>query len=268
MKIVDGLKLTFETVRRVEGVGCKTATLLYLAYRHMLRLLGVRKPYAPPITCVYKMPYGQFKIRRGTNDLQILRAEREIWDEFMVDGDVFIDAGAHIGKYSIMLRHRFKRIIAVEANPETFKVLVENIRLNKADNVKAVNRALWYKDNEYLEFFLTKRNTGASSLNLEHIIEEGFIVKQKIPIRAITLNSLLEQENIKDVDLVKLDMEGSEYEVLLGLDLDKHVVRKIIYEAWNREYSNKISSYLRRFGYEVHPTRHPEYWVAEKIQDI
>ena len=264
MKMFDGLKLTLEIVRGVEGLGHKAATLLYLTYRHVLRLMGVRKPYTTPVNCIYKTAYGRFKIRAGTNDLTILRAEREIWDEFMVEGDVFIDAGAHIGQYSIMLSPRFKKVLAVEANPETFKLLEENIRLNGATNVKAVNGALWCEDGKQLEFFITKVNVSTSSLKWDLIVEEGFTVERKIPVYTITLNTLLEKERIEDVDLMKLDIEGAEYEALQGLNLSKHVVKKIVYEALNQEYCNRVASYLWKFGYEIRPTKHPKYWVAEK----
>jgi|GEM_PF-4960217 FkbM family methyltransferase len=264
MKIFDGLKLTLEIVEGVEGLGHKAATLLYLMYRHALRLVGVRKPYTTPVNCIYKTAYGRFKVRAGTNDILILMSEREIWDEFMVEGDVFIDAGAHIGKYSIMLSPRFRKVLAVEANPETFKLLEENIRLNKATNVKAINRALWCEDGKQLEFFITKTNVGASSLKRELIAEEGLTIDRKISVYTITLDTLLKKEGIKDVDLMKLDVEGAEYEALQGLNLDEHAVKKIIYEAFNQEYYDKVTSYLQKFDYKIHSTRHLNYWVAEK----
>jgi FkbM family methyltransferase len=264
MKIFDGLKLTLEIVEGVEGLGHKAVTLLYLMYRHALRLVGVRKPYTTPVNCIYKTAYGCFKIRAGTNDLTILRAEQEIWNEFMVEGDVFIDAGAHIGKYSIMLSPRFRKVLAVEANPETFKLLEENIRLNKATNVKAINRALWCEDGKQLEFFITKMNVGASSLKRDLIAEEGLTIDRKISVYTITLDTLFEKEGIKDVDLMKLDVEGAEYEALQGLNLDEHAVKKIICEVLNQECYDRITSYLQKFGYKVRPTKHPSYWIAEK----
>ena len=75
MKIIDGVKLTLEVVKNVEDVDYRAATLPYsTSHRHMLRLLAVRKPYVPPISCIYKTPYNYLKVRCGTNDLQILRA--------------------------------------------------------------------------------------------------------------------------------------------------------------------------------------------------
>lgn len=264
LKILEGLKLTFETTRNVEGIGYKAATLLYLTYRHALRLTGVRKPYAPPVTCVYRTPYGRFKIRRGTNDLAILRAEQEIWNEFMVDGDVFVDAGAHIGKYSIMLSQRFKKIIAVEANPINFQTLVENIKLNRAYNVKPIQRALWSEDNKNLNIFTPEVNWGSASLKKEFIEMQGMKIISRAQVRTITLNTLLELEAVKDIDLMKLDLEGAEYEALQGLNLNRHTVRKMIFEALNQKYASRIITYLQTFNYKIRPTRHPNYWIAEK----
>jgi len=264
MRIFDGLKLTLEIVGGVEGLGHKAATLLYFMYRHALLLVGVRKPYTTSVNYIYKTAYGRFKIRAGTNDLTILRAEQEIWDEFMVEGDVFIDTGAHIGKYSIMLSPGFRKVLAVEANPETFKLLEENIRLNGATNAKAINKALWCENGKQLEFFITKVNVGASSLKWDLIAEEGFTVEQKIPVYIITLNTLFKKKDIKNIDLMKLDVEGAEYEALQGLNLDEHAVRKIIYEAFNQKCYDRVTFHLRKFGYEIRPTKHPSYWIVEK----
>ena len=210
------------------------------------------------------MPYGCFRVRLGTNDLWILRSEQEIYEEFMVDGDVFVDAGAHIGKYSIMLSPRFKKVIAVEANPINFQMLVENIQLNHAYNVKPIQRALWYEDDKTLELFTPEVNFGGASLKREFIEMQRWSIIYRIQVRTITLNTLLEREDVRYVDLMKLDIEGAEYEALQGLNLDKHPVKKIIYEAFNQEYCDKVASHLRKFGYEIRPTKHPNYWVAEK----
>jgi FkbM family methyltransferase len=163
-----------------------------------------------------------------------------------------------------MLSPRFRKVLAVEANPETFKLLEENIRLNKATNVKAINRALWCEDGKQLEFFITKMNVGASSLKRDLIAEEGLTIDRKISVYTITLDTLFEKEGIKDVDLMKLDVEGAEYEALQGLNLDEHAVKKIIYEVLNQECYDRITSYLQKFGYKVRPTKHPSYWIAEK----
>jgi hypothetical protein len=107
-------------------------------------------------------------------------------------------------------------------------------------------------------------NVGASSLKRDLIVEEEHVIERKIPVYTITLNALLEKENIRNVDLMKLDIEGAEYETLQGLNLDKHIVKKIVYEAFNQEYYDRVASHLRKFDYKIHSTRHLNYWVAEK----
>lgn len=63
-------------------------------------------------------------------------------------GDVFIDVGAHIGKYTILVAKIVGKeglVIAIEPNPENYETLLENIKLNNLKNVIAVNIAAWNK---------------------------------------------------------------------------------------------------------------------------
>lgn len=56
---------------------------------------------------------------------------------------VFIDVGAHVGKYSIAFGKRLRRglVVAIEPMPSNIKALIENIKLNKLDNVIVVPKA-------------------------------------------------------------------------------------------------------------------------------
>ena len=61
-------------------------------------------------------------------------------------GDVFLDIGAHIGKYTIQVAKIVGDkglVISIEPHPENFKVLNKNLLLNQLRNVKTFNIAGW-----------------------------------------------------------------------------------------------------------------------------
>jgi hypothetical protein len=71
--------------------------------------------------------------------------EKQLWDYLnLEEGDVFVDVGSHIGKYTIpaaRLVGSSGLVISVEPHPENYAVLVENVMLNKLTNVITLNIA-------------------------------------------------------------------------------------------------------------------------------
>jgi FkbM family methyltransferase len=125
--------------------------------------------------------------------------------------NAIVDIGAHVGAFTVWaaMRSPRARILAVEPNPETFTFLERNIRDNGLQGrVVAVNVAVGAED-------------GAGTLELvEHSLGtrlaqhgEGTV---KVKIR--TIPSLLAAAGIGDVDVLKIDCEGMEYEVFKALD--------------------------------------------------
>jgi len=139
------------------------------------------------------------------------------WDYLQIkEADVFVDIGAHIGRYTLPVAKAVGErglVIAVEANVENYNCLRDNIKLNNLHNIITVNAAAW-SDNKKLKFYLgessgqgsTKRNMG----------DKG---DTYIEVNGRSVDSLLEE--IKPgirVDWIKIDVEGAELEVLKGLN--------------------------------------------------
>jgi FkbM family methyltransferase len=72
---------------------------------------------------------------------------------------VFIDVGAHIGYYT-MLVHKLgaEKIIAIEPDPRVFRILNRYIEANKLDNIITINRAAYDKSNVKLELHLSTKS--------------------------------------------------------------------------------------------------------------
>lgn len=114
-----------------------------------------------------------------------------------------IDGGAHVGMWSRTFAKLFDRVIAFEPSPDTFECLLYNIH---ATNVECRNQALGSKPGKIhmtldgFEGTLREKNSGA-----RYVANGG-------DIERVTVDSL----GLDDLDLLKMDIEGSEVEALRG----------------------------------------------------
>src|SRR5918998_1052999 len=150
--------------------------------------------------------------------------EEEIIRQFRPkEGDTVVDIGAHMGRYTITSSKsvgEFGRVIAVEAHPYNFRLLQDNLRLNKLTNVCALNLAV-YSKKARLKLYLPDEDlgyTGHHSLMTNYLATKNRKQKEGryIEVQADTLDNLLRSKGITTVNWIKIDVEGAEYEVLKG----------------------------------------------------
>jgi FkbM family methyltransferase len=139
------------------------------------------------------------------------------------DGDIVVDVGAHMGRYTITSSNYVGangKVIAIEAHPYNFKILQRNIWLNRLSNVTAVNCAV-YSAEARLKLYLPDEDLGYTmhhSLMANYLISKysQSIERKYIEVEAYTLDKLLQKYGIDQVNWIKIDVEGAEYEVLKG----------------------------------------------------
>mgnify|MGYP001770791491 CR=1 FL=1 len=160
-------------------------------------------------------------------------------------GDVFLDVGAHVGKYALQVARIVGNeglVIAIEPMPEHFKELVRNIRLNGFRNVIPLNIAAW-KEEAILKLYLS--GSGRHSVKYNHGL--GFI-----KVKARPLDAVLRELNVNCVNWIKIDVEGAEYEVLLGLSNTlRRCSPKVIIEIWN-ENKQATLKLMKDLGFKEH----------------
>jgi FkbM family methyltransferase len=123
--------------------------------------------------------------------------------------------GSHIGTIVIPIAKKALEVHAVEANPENFRFLDYNMRLNKLNNLTLHHFAA--SDNEgELEMILSRHNTGGSKIasasgskRFEFIYDQPKLAK--VPSKI--LDNHFKGEHF---DLIVMDIEGGEYRALLG----------------------------------------------------
>jgi len=190
-------------------------SIKYLFFRFLLRrqfLLGKENRFGLKF---------KFKIEDvvGRRIFKLGKYERDISDfvanniEFK-DGDIALDIGANIGWYSILLNTLMPesgQIYAFEPDPLNFSLLSENILLNKAGNIHAVNKAISDKKESKKLYLYSNRNLGRHSL-LESEQGDG------VDVEAVQLDQYLLESHVdlSRVKFAKVDIEGYEFYALSG----------------------------------------------------
>lgn len=146
-----------------------------------------------------------------------------------------VDAGAHIGISAVFFAYRYPeaKIIAIEPELSNFNLLLKNVR--GYHNVKPVHAGLWNKNS-----FLTIEDTNVESWAFR--VSEDLIEK-KIP--AISIRDILAVFDLANIDVLKMDIEGSEIEVLNSSDEWIDHVGTLIIELHDR-FRPGCSEALRR----------------------
>lgn len=122
----------------------------------------------------------------------------------------FLDAGANFGYFSLLAATLIDNgyIYSIEANPFVFSILQENIILHKLDNVLTYNYALSDGNNGELDFYWRNgaNGNGRSYDPSKHDTNAWMIHK----VKTVSLDFF----SNKKIDLIKMDIEGAEFEVL------------------------------------------------------
>jgi len=178
-------------------------------------------------------------------------AEMELWRTELREGMTVIDVGANAGIYTFSAASQVGetgKVIAIEPFSQSVKCLEETAHFNNLSCVKIYHSAASKEE-----------GTGFLALNMRNELNE--IIKGEVAqskeiekISFITLDSLIEKEELQQVDWLKIDVEGYEIEVLLGSEqLIERFSPKILYEniSPNKEYNLEVAEFLEARGYQL-----------------
>lgn len=159
--------------------------------------------------------------------------------------DLFLDCGANVGVYSVLLGKICTHGLAIEPSLEACNIIKKTLEVNALDNVTIIQMGV---SNKIGEVFFTK---GLDTTN--HILDEkpsGNEEYERIPVS--TLDELCKNE--KHINILKIDVEGCEKDVLQGADsiLESPELNVIIMEIFGskeqEDYLNEKGFYLYQYN--------------------
>lgn len=174
------------------------------------------------------------------------------------DGVMAVDCGANIGTVTVSMASActdWGRVLAFEAQERIFYALAGNLALNNCLNARAEWAAVGATDG-VLEVPTVDYTRPASFGSLEirrrsntEDIGQPIDYERTHPVRLVRLDSL----NLPRLDLLKVDVEGMEFDVLAGADetiRERHPVMLIEHIKVD---GNQLLEVLRGWGYEAMP---------------
>jgi FkbM family methyltransferase len=178
---------------------------------------------------------------------------------------LFVEAGAVDGVFEsntyYLERFRGWRGILIEPIPDMF------IRL-------AINRPLAYRFNCALVPFDFHDATISifSEHAMSHVANDSQSAlasddnprKAPIKVPARTLSSILEETSMQSIDLLSLDVEGSELSALQGIDFSKHKPKHILIECLTSHKKGEIDCFLSNYYHYVESFTSRDYFYIAK----
>ena len=150
-------------------------------------------------------------------------------------GMVFVDVGANIGYYTVIasgIVGSAGKVFAFEPDPKNFELLQKNIDTNGCENVIAVQKAVTASV-QSLFLYRSNNNFGDHRVYEPHGEFLAGNVRSAIAIESVSLDQYFDL-NLARIDLLKMDIQGSEYDAFVGMRklLERYSDITILTEFW------------------------------------
>lgn len=128
------------------------------------------------------------------------------------DGGVFVDVGANVGTFALVMARQVGpagKVVAIEPHPLTFGRLSFNHAASRANQVRLVQAAAGDSDGELMI------ESGGGNLGATHVVTAAASA-EAIRVPSLRLTRILDEAGVTQVDSLKIDVEGFEDRVLVG----------------------------------------------------
>lgn len=208
-------------------------------------------PYLFKNDYILENRWGKWKIKaRSDYDYNVNPMHEEGLEQvFKNCRGIFLDIGAHIGKWSVVAGRTAEKIYAFEPTPETYGYLMENVRLNELSKIiTPVNKGVSSHKGE-LKFEISATNSSMSK-----IVQDTPENANSIRIETLAIDDFLKEKTIapERIELVKIDVEGHEFEVLKGMEnllLKSRKLRLLCEILPEQQDKKQIIEYMKNLGF-------------------
>lgn len=247
--------------------GIKGVTKIFIAYITNWRIrreniiwffkrLHIGHPH--PITRVHGLNYYVHSYDPGiSKELAIYHTHEphatKLFRNQLKEGMYEVDIGSNIGYYALLagtLVGPSGKVLAIEPEPNNFKLLKMNVRNNNIENVETIQCAIGSKDG-VSEFYLTEASNTNSLItpSTDRIVSSIQVCTRK-------LDTVIKDYGLPQIDLVRMDIEGGEIIAIKGMRyILKHYKPKVLVELHcdvaGVEAIKKLLSLFIQSGYHV-----------------
>jgi FkbM family methyltransferase len=141
--------------------------------------------------------------------------ELEFWREYLQPGMKAIDIGASFGVYTFSAASRVGingMVYAIEPFSQSVDCLTETCRINQLENVKVFNNAI--SDRNCTAQLILQPSSEFNYLAADD--EEIDVDTPVVKVLCLTLDTFIQQQEIEQIDVIKISTEGSELAILIG----------------------------------------------------
>ncbi len=141
--------------------------------------------------------------------------------------DIIVDIGAHVGSFSIPIAQKQKvKVFAYEPDPSNFNCIRKSVLKNKIEETRFIIEpyAVWQNDG-FVNFSVGDTPTTGSVAQAEFFLKKA--KNMTIQVKAVSLQTIFENNNIYRCKILKMDCEGSEYAIFS--EIPKDLFKRIEY---------------------------------------
>lgn len=214
-----------------------------------------------------------FRIKRFLNFLfhheyakpiDVEKEEYIFYIKYIQEGMIIFDVGANIGEITLLFSKyvgETGKVFSFEASSTVFKKLESIIHFSGRKNIYLYNLAVSDKIGLINFYEYPDEFSGWNSMAKRPLEDYGIEIKpiKYEEIQSITIDKFCEDNSIDYIDLLKIDVEGAEYQVLLGAEemLRQKRIKCLVFEfgATTFDMGNtpeQIENYLKKLGYSIH----------------
>lgn len=172
-----------------------------------------------------------------------------VWIELCKKAKAIFDIGSNTGLYSLVARaiNKNAEVYAFEPVQRVYKKMLENRDINDF-RFECIEKAVSNVTGHAILYDFDTDHEYSASLN--NSILEDDSKKKQIEIETITLENFIEQNNLKQIDLIKIDVEMHEPEVLEGFGKYlRYFKPTILIEVLDDNMGKRISHFFEGLDY-------------------